>query len=140
MHNALSEPLRASSIDERRRRMRHDVVCNALVRLTTALTFRCLLRNLSLDAAQIVCDARYALLVQPANTFAGAIRQHKLEISIALPANGTVRGLTTFCRPKYCERLQGDHMVLGLQFVDMEAGSRQLLDDFIAELEQNRHY
>lgn len=135
MPNALLESVVALPSVERRGSSRFKVGCNALVRLSETLTFRCLLRNISMDAAQVVCDARYALLVQSAGAPGQpASRQRSLEVSIALPASGTVRGFTAHCRPKYCEPLEGDHMILGLQFVDLDRTSSQLLGDFIAVL------
>jgi hypothetical protein len=113
---------------ERRARHRLEAACNALIRLSDTLTFRCMLRNISLDAAQIVCDARYALLVQSGP----GSRSRNMEISIALPVDGTVRSFTAFCSARYCEPFEGDHMVLGLQFVDIDLPARGLLRDFLA--------
>ena len=44
---------------------RIPIESNALVRLAEYLTFRARLRNISADAAQIICDSRYALLIHP---------------------------------------------------------------------------
>lgn len=134
MSNASIEPVAAIVAVERRALPRVAVACNALVRLSDTLTFRCMLRNVSLEAAQIVCDARYALLVQPAGAAARLTRQRRLEVSIALPVAGTVRGFTAFCVAKYCVPFEGDHMLLGLKFVDLERASASLLGDFIASL------
>jgi len=127
----MTEPQRPAPLIERRARRRLDAACNALIRLSDTLTFRCLLRNISLDAAQIVCDARYALLVQSGAAHAAGGRPRHVEISIALPIEGTVRGFTAFCMARYCEPFEGDHMVLGLQFIDLDLPARGLLRDFL---------
>jgi cobalamin biosynthesis Mg chelatase CobN len=89
MHNVSAEPVTHAPSMERRAQRRLEAACNALIRLSDTLTFRCLLRNISLEAAQIVCDARYALLVQSGP----GSRSRNMEISIALPVDGTVRSL-----------------------------------------------
>ncbi len=132
MQNVSVEPLTPAPIVERRAQRRLEATCNALIRLSDTLTFRCLLRNISLDAAQIVCNARYALLVQSGTAHATGPRPRNMEISIALPVDGTVRGFTAFCTARYCEPFEGDHMVLGLQFIDLDLPGRGLLRDFLA--------
>ncbi|MGE3771618.1 MAG: PilZ domain-containing protein [Gammaproteobacteria bacterium] len=117
---------------EHRAYPRLTVSCNALVRLSDTLTFRCLVRNLSREAAQIVCDARYALLVQPAGTTGRHARHRRLEISIALPLAGSVSAFTAACVAKYCVPFEGDHMLLGLKFVDLDRASRAQLGEFLA--------
>ena len=132
MQNVSVEPLTPAPIIERRAQRRLEAACNALIRLSDTLTFRCLLRNISLDAAQIVCDARYALLVQSGTDHGIGLRPRHMEISIALPVDGTVRGFTAFCSARYCEPFEGDHMVLGLQFSDLDLPARGLLRDVLA--------
>ncbi len=121
-----------SSSSERRAYARIAVHCNALVRLSDTLTFRCLVRNLSREAAQVVCDARYALLVQPSAAGSRFALRRGLEISIALPLAGSVCAFTAACVAKYCVPLEGDHMLLGLKFVDLERAARVLLGEFLA--------
>jgi len=121
-----------SSSTERRAHARIAVHCNALVRLSDTLTFRCLVRNLSCEAAQIVCDARYALLVQPSTTLSRLAVRRSLDISIAPPLAGSMRALTAACVAKYCVPVEGDHMLLGLKFVDLDRAARSLLGEFIA--------
>ncbi len=128
MQNVCAESMTLAPTVERRARHRLEAACNALIRLSDTLTFRCMLRNISLDAAQIVCDARYALLVRSGP----GSRSRNMEISIALPVDGTVRSFTAFCSARYCEPLEGDHMVLGLQFIDIDLPARGLLRDFLA--------
>ena len=130
MHNVSAEPVTHAPSMERRAQRRLEAACNALIRLSDTLTFRCLLRNISFEAAQIVCDARYVLLVQSGP--GSRSRSRNMEISIALPVDGTVRSFTAFCSARYCEPLEGDHMVLGLQFVDIDLPARGLLRDFLA--------
>jgi len=132
MQNVSAEPMTEIPAVERRAQRRLEAACNALVRLSDTLTFRCLLRNISMDAAQIVCDARYALLVQSGAAGDGVARPRNMEISIALPLDGTVRGFTAFCAARYCEPFVGDHMILGVQFIDLDLPARGLLRDFLA--------
>jgi len=113
---------------ERRRQPRVDTTCNALMRLSAALTFRCKVRNLSMNAAQVLCEPRYALLVN---------RNRPVELSIAFPVDGAVKGFTAKCRAKYCEPHVGAQpaatadMVMGLEFLDLEQATRQLLAGFL---------
>ena len=124
---------------DRRRHPRIDIACNALVRLSAALTFRCQVRNLSIEAAQVLCDPCYALLVHPRSGPVNPECSRALELSIALPIDGTVWGYTTRCRTKYCESTLGGSaaaagMVMGLEFIDIEQGTRQLLVNFLGSL------
>ena len=124
---------------DRRRHPRIDIACNALVRLSAALTFRCQVRNLSIEAAQVLCDPCYALLVHPRSGPVNPECSRALELSIALPIDGTVWGYTTSCRTKYCESTLGGSaaaagMVMGLEFIDIEQGTRQLLVNFLGSL------
>ncbi len=123
---------------ERRMDQRIAVSCNALLRLSATLTFRCLVRNLSRDAAQIVCNARYALLVPPST--AGCHRA--LEVSIALPSAAGVCAFTAACVVKYCVPDAGDRMALGIKFVDLERAERTKLESAIAAYETgvDRHH
>ncbi len=123
---------------DRRRHPRIDIACNALIRLSAALTFRCQVRNLSSEAAQVLCEPRYALLVHPRSGPVNPECSRALELSIALPIDGTVWGYTTRCRTKYCESTLGGSaaagMVMGLEFIDIEQGTRQLLVNFLGSL------
>ena len=125
---------------DRRRHPRTDIACNALIRLSAALTFRCQVQNLSIEAAQVLCDPRYALLVHPRSGPVNPECSRALELSIAFPIDGTVRGFTTRCRTKYCESTLGGiaataaGMVMGLEFIDIEQGTRQLLANFLGSL------
>lgn len=88
-----------------------------------------------MEAAQISCDTRYALLVHPRSEPLGPRDLRLLDLSIAFPLNGTVRGFTTRCRTRYCESAgNGAAMVLGLQFVELDSSAVQLLADFIGTL------
>ena len=124
----------ASTTQERRRWPRLEMSCNGLVRLSDTLTFRCHLRNLSMSAAQIVCDARYALLVHPRGGPVGTTGARDFDLSLAFSINGTVRGFTARGRAVYCEALENSpQMLLGLEFVDLEVGARQLLANYIGD-------
>lgn len=132
----MSQPISISVVprasEERRAFPRIELSCNGLVRLSDTLTFRCLVRNLSREAAQVVCDARYALLVQPARAAGRFTRHLRLEVSIALPMPGSVAAFTSACVAKYCVPCEGDQMRLGLKFVDLDRASQGLLGDFLA--------
>ena len=134
------QPLCANpTSQEQRRSPRLATTCNALIRLSAALTFRCQLRNLSLTAAQVQCEPRYALLVHPHTGPVNPLSSRPLEISIAFPIGGTVRGFSARCLAKYCEPLHSEigataGMVLGLEFMDIEQGLQQLLANFLGSL------
>ncbi len=135
----LQPPLANSLAQERRRSPRQETTCSALIRLSAALTFRCELRNLSLEAAQVLCEPCYALLIHPRTGPVNPLASRPLELSIAFPLAGTVRGFSTRCRVKYCEPLSSGtiteaRMVLGLEFIDIEQGPRQLLANFLGAL------
>ncbi len=124
---------------ERRRSLRQETTCNALIRLSAALTFRCQIRNLSLEAAQVRCEPRYALLVHPRTGPVNPLASRPLELSIAFPLAGTVRGFSARCRTRYCVPLPAEigaeaGMVLGLEFIDLEQGPQQLLANFLGSL------
>lgn len=125
---------RAADAAERRWVLRTPAECNALLRLSENLTFRCTLRNISQDAVQVVCDTRYALLIHPRGAEAKPDANRLVDISIALPDEGEVRGLKARCRVKYCVPLHSDTMALGLQFVGLDAASVHLLDDYIGSV------
>ena len=115
-------------ITERRDLERSALSCNALIRLAEYLTFRAQLVNISADAVQIACDARYALLIQP-----GGIvdESRQIDISIALPHDDRADDFKASCRVKYCVNAEANQMVLGLQFVTMDFRSVQYLDRFM---------
>lgn len=125
---------------ERRRRPRIETACNALVRLSRTLTFRCRVLNLTLESCQILCDPRYALLIHPDAGQVERAAARAFEISIALPFVGATRGFTTGCRARYCTTAlpshagEGEGMVVGLEFETAEPVSRQLLADYLDQL------
>lgn len=132
MHTSLHDGQGVAPPVDRRAMHRLPAACNALVRLSDTLTFRCMLRNISTAAAQVVCDARYALLIQaPDDGRQSANRS--LEISIALSVDGRVRGFTAFCAARYCVPFEEHRMMLGLQFVEIDRLARGLLDDYLAQ-------
>jgi PilZ domain len=129
------EAIEPPFVHERRRQPRLVAECNALIRLSTALTFRCQVRNISMDAVQVSCDARYALLVHPRGGQLDPQDQRLLELSVAVPLGGSVRGFTTRCRTRYCERAADmSSMMLGLEFFDLDSSAAQLLASFIGTL------
>jgi len=127
----LQPVLQQTIVSDRRHHRRVDTTCNALIRLSATLTFRCLVRNVSMHAAQVLCEPRYALLVH---------RNRPLDLSIAFPFDGAVRGFTARCRAMYCESLSearpdvAPGMVMGLEFAELDQGPRQLLAGFIGTL------
>lgn len=88
-----------------------------------------------MEGVQVSCDTRYALLVHPRSEPLGPRDLRLLDLSIAFPVSGTVRGFTTRCRTRYCESAgNGSAMVLGLQFVELDSSAVQLLENFFATL------
>ncbi len=118
---------------ERRDLDRVPIECNALLRLAEYLTFRAQLRNISADAVQVVCDPRYALLIQPGGENSSPDDSRLIDISVALPEYDETGDFKARCRVKYCVdgAEDDDRMVLGLQFVTMDFLSVQHLDRFM---------
>ncbi len=121
---------------ERRRAERFVTRCNALIRLRSTLTFPCRVLNLTMDAAQVSCDARYALLVHPRD-LSGHVRA--LDLSIALAVDGNVRGLTgrgvVLYRTDLAVACDTDsEMRLGIRFINLDPGARQLLATYLSSL------
>jgi hypothetical protein len=124
----------ASVAPERRRWPRFDMSCNGLIRLSDTLTFRCQLRNLSMSAAQVLCDARYALLVHPRGGPVGAAGARDFDLSLAFAISGIVRSFMTRGRAIYCEAIgNSSQRLLGLEFVALEVGARQLLANYLGD-------
>lgn len=124
-------PIAAGVSAERRDLKRIPIESNALVRLAEYLTFRARLRNISADAAQIICDSRYALLIHPGGVDEVPDPARLIDISIALPENNSSGEFKACCRVKYCVAASDDRMMLGLQFVSMDFHSVQQLDRFM---------
>ena len=116
---------------ERRDLNRIPIECNALVRLAEYLTFRARLRNISADAAQVICDPRYALLIHPGGTDSAPDKNRLIDIAVALPEFENVGEFKAQCRIIYCVNFDEERMALGLQFVTMDSHSIQHLERFI---------
>ncbi len=117
---------------ERRDLQRIPIECNALLRLAEYLMFRARLRNISADAVQVLCDARYALLIHPGGVDSSPDESRLIDISVALPEYQGADHFKASCRVKYCVEHDAECMVLGLQFVNMDVSSVQHLDRFMA--------
>lgn len=120
--------------NERRCAPRFELACSTLLRLSERLTFRCTLRNFSLAAVQVECDPRYALLIQPMGAGAVPAPERRLDISIALPQPGLVRGFRARCAVKYCVQTPTRNMLLGLQFVAVDHAAYVQLERFVDTL------
>ena len=129
--NEIRNPSADTVSADRRAHPRLSTTRNALIRLSSALTFRCTVRNISIAATQVACDPRYALLIHPRGGPIAPAMARTLELSIALPIHGTVRGFTSRCRILYCEPSASDSMLLGLQFVELDWNSKPLLASFL---------
>jgi c-di-GMP-binding flagellar brake protein YcgR len=118
---------------DRRDLQRVPIECNALVRLAEYLTFRAQLRNISADAVQVICDPRYALLIQPGGSESTPNGDRLIDISVALPEYDDSGDFKAQCRVKYCveDAEEKERMILGLQFVTMDFRSVQHLDRFM---------
>ncbi|MBI4696092.1 MAG: PilZ domain-containing protein [Gammaproteobacteria bacterium] len=122
------------TMSERRLAPRYDLACSTLLRLTERLTFRCTLRNISLAAVQVECDPRYALLIHPMGADIAPSPNRLLDVSIALPQPGLVRGFQARCRVKYCTQARNRNMLLGLEFVEVDEAAYVQLERFIETL------
>jgi hypothetical protein len=122
------------SAQERRVTPRYEIACSTLLRLTERLTFRCTLRNISLGAVQVECDPRYALLIHPKGAGVLPSPNRLVDVSIALPQPGLVRGFMARCRVKYCTQAPNRNMLLGLEFVEVDESARLQLERVIERL------
>ncbi len=123
-----------NEVAERRRITRLPAECNALIRLSASLTFRCQVRNISTESVQVCCETRYALLIHPRSEPLDPNAIRLLDLSIALPINGTVQGFSTRCRALYCEPYDSSLMLLGLKFIKLDPSAVHLLANFIGTL------
>ncbi|MEM7465358.1 MAG: PilZ domain-containing protein [Pseudomonadota bacterium] len=117
---------------DRREKSRVSLRCRALVRLQNGVTFPAEVRDISANAAQIVCDARFALLVSPSGEEDDLHRSAPLDLAIALPGD-KVHEFRTRCRVKYCapNREQRNHMILGLRFLGVDFGLLKKLEPIL---------
>jgi hypothetical protein len=121
--------------NERRRSLRFESSAIGLIRLTANLTFRCQLRNISMLSAQVMCDPRYALLIHPQGGAVNATTAREFDLSVAFPIDGSVRSFAARARAVYCtEMVNSPQMLLGLEFVTLDVGARQLLANYIGNL------
>jgi hypothetical protein len=116
---------------DRRGFPRVELKRRALLRLSADLTFRGTLQNISNDAAQVLCELRYALLIHPAGDDSTPDSERAVDISVALPGEDGLDDFKARCRLVYCVRYDDRYMALGLQFVETDARSVQRLDRFL---------
>lgn len=142
---------------ERRGSIRIDLDCAALIRLDSTLTFPARLRDISLESAQVICDAKYALMVDPSGNGEALNERRPLELAFGLTScekYGSVGNSTspeeqqvfrTRCRVKYCSRVAQsattdqltqakmipEKMVMGLKFLSVDFSMLQKLDQFL---------
>ena len=119
--------LEAIASPDRRADVRVPTDCTALVRLSEALTFPCRVLDISLGGAQVRCDSRYALLMEPRGP-----RTREPEISVALPGAGGARSLVAHCALLRRAPSAEHQMLLGLRFARLDRAAGQLLRHFIA--------
>ena len=119
---------------ERRLKTRVAINCRALIRLHNAVTFPAQLRDISVSAAQIVCDARYALLIDPSGNGASLRESLPLELAVALPGDEH-NEFKTRCRVKYCTEAPHSNsrrqMLLGVKFLGIDFGLMQKLEPIL---------
>jgi hypothetical protein len=134
MTNALRTDLSYALDDTQERRLqpRVGIDCSALIRLNPAITFPAKLTDLSHSAAQVVCDARYALMIDPSGSGKSLEESKPLELAVALPFDDFAEDFKTRCRVKYCSTIPGsqqrEKMVLGLKFLSTDFVMLQKLD------------
>lgn len=133
----------ASTLDhpDRRAEARTMVQCSALIRINPNITFPAHLRDLSLGSAQVICDSRYALMIDPSGTGQMLAEAKPLELAVALPLGSKTDDFKTRVRVKYCSPLL-DHshrnrMLLGLRFLSNDIAMLQKLDAIIEYLTNN---
>ena len=119
---------------ERRSKTRVALDCRALVRLHNNITFPAQLRDISVAAAQIVCDARYALLIDPSGDGESLRESLPLELAVALPGD-ELNEFKTRCRVKYCTVAPNSssrrQMLLGVKFLGIDFGLMQKLEPIL---------
>ena len=119
---------------DRRSTARVVLNCRALIRLHNGITFSAQLRDISLTAAQILCDARYALLIDPSGTGDSLRESLPLEFAVALPGE-EANEFKTRCRVKYCSVVPQNQtrrqMLLGLKFLGIDFGLMQKLEPIL---------
>jgi hypothetical protein len=116
---------------DRRGFPRVELQRNALLRLSADLTFRGILRNISHEAVQVLCELRYALLIHPAGAGAAPEAERLVDVSVALPDEDGLGDFKARCRLVYCVRYDDQYMALGLKFVETDNQSVQRLDRFL---------
>ena len=134
MTNALLTEPRFALDDSQERRLqpRVGINCSALIRLNPAITFPATLKDLSHGAAQVVCDARYALMIDPSGNGKSLEESKPVELAVALPSHDLAADFKTRCRVKYCSPVPGsrqrEQMILGLKFLSTDFVMLQKLD------------
>ncbi|MGR8946455.1 MAG: hypothetical protein ACU84Q_00305 [Gammaproteobacteria bacterium] len=120
---------------DRRSKARVILNCKALIRLHTGMTFPAELRDISATAAQVLCDARYAYLIDPSGTGDSLRESLPLELAVVLPGDEGASGFKTRCRVKYCSAATQNqshrHMLLGLKFLGIDFSLMQKLDPIL---------
>lgn len=128
----------APEFEERRSTLRTSLNCSALIRINPSITFPAQLRDLSLGSAQIVCDSRFALMIDPSGTGQMLAAAKPIELAVALPFDSKTDDFKTKVRVKYCSPLLGntkrDRMLLGLKFLSNDIAMLQKLDAIIEHL------
>jgi len=129
---------RTRDTPERRGQTRMALSCTALIRINASITFPAQLRDLSSGSAQISCDSRYALMIDPSGTGKMLAELKPLELALALPFSGQTDDFKTRCRVKYCsptaDGTERNKMVLGLKFLSNDFAMLQKLDRIIEYL------
>lgn len=119
---------------ERRSEPRTQLGCRALVRLQNKLTFPARLTDLSSSAAQILCDSRYGLLIDPSGRGDNLAELAPVELAIALPA----QDFRARCRIKYAKMLSSKReepaMLFGFKFLGMDLAMLQKLEPILDPL------
>ena len=142
----MSKALRTSSAarhhhQDRRSQIRTMVHCSALIRINPTITFPAHLRDLSVASAQVICDSRYALMIDPSGTGQMLAEAKPLELAVALPFDSKTDEFKTRGRVKYCSPLlENNHhnrMLLGLRFLSNDIAMLQKLDAIIEYLTNN---
>ena len=116
---------------DRRQKPRTKLNRRALIRLRNNLTFPAHIRDLSATTAQIICDSRYGLLIDPSGDGGGLAESAPIELAFALPGSE----FRARCRIKYSKFMSNQSrspaMLFGLKFLGVDFALLQKLESII---------
>ena len=126
---------------ERRTEPRKQIGYRALVRLRNKVTFPAKVRDVSTMAAQIVCDSRYGLLIDPSGRGDKLAELPLVELAFAMSAHD----FRARCRIKYVRTVSPKNsapsMLFGFKFLGVDFSMLQKLESILEpQLEISEHF